>query len=273
MEKRTVRIKRHNKNSEYLPDEVVAESKVNLASIFDSSGQPLSGLSREEEKELLPQFINEYPESRDFNKKRNEFWAEKVEKVPSGGGLILDISTDESGYPHNPKDYITYKWAQKHKMVADSKEEAESSPMKWFYLYDPREELSKQSSDLENMQLAWQEFIQMKDDIDKLKLMARVFCNTRPEKLTEERLKLTIKDALEEDPKGFVKVAQDKDLERESMILEMVEYNIIRKIGNQFMYMDQVIGDSMDEAIAYIKNKKNSGEVSTMKAKLKEARS
>jgi len=36
--------------------------------------------------------------------------------------------------------------------------------------------------------------------------------------------------------------------------------------------MDQVIGDSMEEAIAYIKNKRNSGEVSTMKAKLKEAK-
>ena len=48
---RTVRIMRYNKDSQYLPQEVIENATIRLSSVFNKSGQPLSGLSREEEEE------------------------------------------------------------------------------------------------------------------------------------------------------------------------------------------------------------------------------
>ena len=51
----------------------------------------------------------------------------------------------------------------------------------------------------------------------------------------------------------------------------MVEFGVLRKIGNQLIFIDEVLGDTMDDTIVYLKNKKNSGTLTILRAKLKEA--
>ena len=64
-----------------------------------------------------------------------------------------------------------------------------------------------------------------------------------------------------------MKFALDKDLDLRAEI-EMVAREVLRKIGNQYIYGDETIGENITDTIVYFKNKKNSG-ASTMRAQLK----
>ena len=50
----------------------------------------------------------------------------------------------------------------------------------------------------------------------------------------------------------------------------MVSAGVLRKIGNQVIFIDEVIGDTTENAIVYLKDKKNSGTLTILRAKLKE---
>ena len=66
-------------------------------------------------------------------------------------------------------------------------------------------------------------------------------------------------------------MATDKDLELKAEIESMVEAGVLRKIGNQVIYIDEVLGETLQDTIVYLKNKKNSGTLTVLRAKLKEA--
>ena len=53
----------------------------------------------------------------------------------------------------------------------------------------------------------------------------------------------------------------------------MVSLEILRKIGNQVVYIDEILGDTMEDAVIRLTDKKNSGKLMELKAKLKEAKS
>ena len=72
------------------------------------------------------------------------------------------------------------------------------------------------------------------------------------------------------DPKKFLRIATDKNLELKAEIGEMVSAGVLRKIGNQVIFIDEVVGDTTDNAVVYLKDKKNSGQLTVMRAKLKE---
>ena len=73
-------------------------------------------------------------------------------------------------------------------------------------------------------------------------------------------------------PAKFHKAAIDKDLDLKDEISEMIQESIIRKIGNQHIHGDETIGEDLTDTIVYFKNKKNSGAINTLRAKLKEVK-
>ena len=64
---------------------------------------------------------------------------------------------------------------------------------------------------------------------------------------------------------------EDKNLEVKAEVEELVSAGVLRRIGNQVVYLDEVIGEDLDDAVVYLKNKKNSGILTILRAKLKEA--
>ena len=62
----------------------------------------------------------------------------------------------------------------------------------------------------------------------------------------------------------------DKNLEVKAEIEEMVSVGVLRKIGNQIIFIDEVLGETMEDTVIFLKNKKNSGKLTTLRAKLKE---
>jgi hypothetical protein len=53
-------------------------------------------------------------------------------------------------------------------------------------------------------------------------------------------------------------------------IEEMVSAGVLRKIGNQIIFIDEILGETLDDTIIHLKNKKNSGKLTVLRAKLKE---
>jgi hypothetical protein len=257
-----------NRNS-HLPPAILSEATKKLSSVLDNQ-RPLSGLSFAEEKEYLPHIIGVSPDHREFGEKVQQFWAEKSHKIPSGG-LRLEVG-ENNGEPINLNDWITFQWAQKHPLVADSKEEAESDPNKDYWIHDPERVEKKENQKVQLRTQAYTEFAKMKEDEDKMDLMIRVLTQQRPEKMTDAQKENQLDTVLSNDPKKFIKTAQDEDLEHQAEILQMLEHEILRKVGNQIMYMDEVIGATMEEAVAWFKNKRNSSDVNTLRAKLEEAK-
>jgi hypothetical protein len=50
----------------------------------------------------------------------------------------------------------------------------------------------------------------------------------------------------------------------------MITAGVLRKIGNQVIFIDEILGDTMDDTVVHLKDKKNSGKLTVLRAKLKE---
>ena len=73
----------------------------------------------------------------------------------------------------------------------------------------------------------------------------------------------------DKEPAKFLKISGDKNLDIIAEIEEMVAKGVLRKIGNQIIHEDETIGADVKEAVIYFNNKKNSGAINAMRAKLK----
>jgi hypothetical protein len=104
-----------------------------------------------------------------------------------------------------------------------------------------------------------------------MKVLVRVLLNTDPNRMAELELENSLYDYKTNNPERFLKYSKDPNLEIQAEIEEMVEASVLRKIGNQIIFGDETIGEDMKDTIIYFKNKKNSGQVNVMKARLKEA--
>jgi len=281
-EQKRVWIHRVEPNNRNLPDEVRKNATRRLASVFNEN-KPLKGLDHEEEKELLPRLINADPdEGSTFFEKADKFWKEFSVNIPSGG-KTLDISTrepvendkgEEVVNPTSVKDYVTYRFARNHPQVAENKQEALKNRTKYYYILDPEEEKQTKKSEVEAKKQAWREFIKIEEDADKINLMIRVFTDEKPEQMSDKDEKINkLHDELERRPKEFVELVTDDDLEKQDFVLQCIENGVLRKVGNQIMYMDEVIGNGIDQVVAYLKNDRNSSTYNELKAKLESARS
>jgi len=266
---RKIYVRRKEINS-FLPKEVRVGARVTIGSIFVGR-QPLKGVEGEEAKEYLPRIIGLPYDHPDFPAKEKDYWASLRVKVPFEG-KELDITTTEDGKAVNPEDYITYKWCMKHRQVAESKSEMESISGKRFYIYDPQKDLLKKNKRVQVSKDADKEFIKASSDVARMKRLLRVISDTNPDKLSNLEIENNLYELKTSSPEKFLKAALDKDLDLRDEIAEMVQKDIIRKIGNQHIHGDETLGENIADTIVYFKNKKNSGAINALRAKLKEVK-
>lgn len=252
----------------HLPKEIRAGAKVKLGSIFVDR-LPLKGVDGEEEGKLLRRVIDIPAGHPEFAAKAKDFWASLTLRVPFEG-VELDISVDANGEPVNAIDYIYWKWCMKHKHVAISEEEMNSNGIKRFYIYDPHKDLLKRSEKVQVKKEADKEFIKVSVDESKMKMLLRILTGGDPDRLSKIEIENTLYDYKEKNPERFLKYSLDTNLEIRFEIEEMVAKSVLRKIGNQIIYEDETIGEDMKDTITFFKNKKNSGLVNILRAKLKE---
>lgn len=254
----------------HLPKEIRAGAKVKIGSLFVNR-LPLKGVEGKEEEKLLKELIDVPPTHNDWPAKTKDFWSSLSITVPFEG-VELNIETSEDGTPVNAIDYIKYKWAIKHRHVAMSEDEMKSTPDKRFYIYDPQKDLLKKNNKIQLKKDADKEFIKLTGEFEKMRTLLRVLSKGNPDNLTDMEVEIQLYDVKDSNPERFLKYCLDDSLELRSEIEQMIEYGVLRRIGNQIIYQDATLGENMTDTIIYFKNKKNSGAVNAMRAQLKEVK-
>lgn len=273
---REVQIRRREKKS-YLPVPVVAQSIKILGSIYSDQG-PLKGVDGAEEKELLSRLLGIDKDDDAIFKAMREFWLNLRVKIPSEG-VVLNITTSTETVngkkvemPVNINDYLIYKWALRHKYVAKNYEELEKNSHKQFYIYDPNVEELRVNKSYKIRQKAYTEIAKIGDDFDKLRMVLSILEDTDISPLSDKQVDNKIGEYLESDPAKVMAIATDKNIEMKALIAELVSNDILNKIGNQLYFIEQKLGDTTDEAVLFLRDKKNSEIFTLLKAKLKELR-
>ena len=167
-------------------------------------------------------------------------------------------------------DYLKYKFAIKHPHVALTKEEMDTDYNKRFYIHDLTREDKVKNTQIQLRKDADKEFIKLSSNVKNMKRVLRLISNTNPDRMTDEQVENSLYEIKGTQTKKFLRLATDKNLEVKAEIEEMVTASVLRRIGNQVIYIDEVIGDTLEDAVVYLKDKKNSGTLTVLRAKLKE---
>ena len=252
----------------HLPKAVRAEATMKLSSVFVNR-QPLKGFSLEEEKKYMQGVLDVNPDHVDWPKHSKLFWAELT--IPVGfTGVELEVGTNEDGSPISIMDYIKYNFALKHPHVALTKEEMNKEFNKRFYIQDLTREDKVKNNSIKLKKDADKEFIKVSSNLNNMKRILRIMSNSNPDRMTDDQVENALYEIKNKEPKKFIKIAIDKNLEIKAEIEEMVSAGVLRKIGNQVIFIDEVLGDTTDDTVVYLKDKKNSGKLTLLRAKLKE---
>ena len=151
-----------------------------------------------------------------------------------------------------------------------TEEEMNSNYTKRFYIQDLLKDEMKKNLKIQSKKDADKEFIKISSDKRKMAWVLRLMSNTNPDRMTSEQIENSLYEIKNKSPKKFVRIAIDKNLGLKAEIEEMVSAGVLRKIGNQIIFIDEVLGDIMDDAVIHLKDKKNSGKLTILRAKLKE---
>jgi len=90
-----------------------------------------------------------------------------------------------------------------------------------------------------------------------------------PGKMTKDEKELQLEELQEDNPLYFLDICKDKNLALTALINEALSAEALRKVGNSILDGDITLGDSMEAAVIFLKDKKNSNVLTAIKAKLK----
>jgi len=252
----------------HLPKAVRAEAVMRISSVYVNR-QPLKGFDPEDEKKYMQEVLDVSPDHGDWPKHSKQFWADLT--IPVGfTGVELEIGKDDNGKPLSIMDYIKYNFALRHPHVALTKEEMNKDYSKRFYIQDLSREDKVKNNSIQFKKDADKEFIKASSNPKSMKRILRLMSDVNPDRMTSEQIENALYEIKNTSPKKFIRVAIDKNLELKAEIEEMVSAGVLRKIGNQVIFIDEVLGDTIDDAVVHLKDKKNSGKLTILRAKLKE---
>jgi len=252
----------------HLPKAVRADSVMKLSSVYVNR-QPLKGFDLEDEKKYMQGILDVSSDHPDWPRHSKAFWAELT--IPVGfTGVELEIGKDDDGNPLQIMDYIKYNFAIRHPHVALTKEEMDSDFSKRFYIHDLSREDKVKNNEIQFKKDADKEFIKASSDLSTMKRILRIISNTNPDRMTKEQVENALYEIKNKTPKKFLKIAIDKNLGLKAEIQEMISGGVLRKIGNQVVFIDEVLGETMDDTVVYLKDKKNSSKLTLLRVKLKE---
>ena len=141
---------------------------------------------------------------------------------------------------------------------------------KKFYIQDLTRQDKTRNNEIQVRKDADKEFIKVTSNASNMKRILRLMSNTNPDRMSGDQVENALYEIKNSDPKKFIKIATDKNLELKSEIAEMVSAGVLRNIGNQVIFIDEIIGETTDDAVIHLKDKKNSGKLTILRAKLKE---
>ena len=231
----------------HLPKAVRAEAIYKLSSVYVNR-QPLKGFTTKEEKRYMEGILDVNPEHNDWPKHSKQFWAEMT--IPIGfTGVELEIGMDDDENPISIMDYIKYRFALKHPHVAMTKEEMDSNFEKKFYIQDLTRDDKVKNNKIQLRKDADREFIKISANEKSMARVLRLMSSANPDRLTQDQIENSLYELKNENPKKFIRIVTDKNLELKSEIEEMVSAAVLRRIGNQVIFIDETLGDTLDDKL------------------------
>ena len=263
---RTVILKR-KANATNLPDHVYAEAKRKIGSTFGANGDINTGLSFGEQKKWLPGIIGVDSKDVNFQKEVKKYF-QNLTILVENSGTKLEVGLDQDGDPINLMDYVRYKFACAHPYVAENEQAISTNRRYKYYIYDTEIEKVKKLSNVKKRKEAYKEFIKLTADEAKVNQLLMVY-GYSPKSMDLAQREITLETELDADPTQFLMYAQDKNIEHQAFIQDCLTHDVLRQVGNTYLNGDEAIGDSLEEAVLYLKDKKNSSVYTTLKARLK----
>lgn len=276
--------------------EYLATGNETVGAYFESRNSPMvgSGLTIAEKKYLLPELLGISPEDRVFVEKCNEFYAGMNTSIPYENGKELEIGletnndkplfeVDKNGVrtfsqmPINLADYIRYRHIKGHPKVAGNREEAEGNSTKDFYIFDPAvaEKVTETRQDLRDEAIAIYLTI-IKDPAAAVKVaqMLTLLEKDPRDVGTAADQKGELKRLAEANPKKFKDTFEDKNFENRYWVNTFVNTNVWSRAGVSRIVNkedNKLIGNNMEEALAWMQDKENEELISVFKTKAQEA--
>lgn len=251
----------------HLPDELFEGSKRKIGSVFTASGDIIRGLSFADQKKYLPELLGIDATDSQFTRAAKEFYLNfTIDVTPAG--TDLEIGVDADGWPLNVLDYVRYKFILAHPYVAESEDAVDGNKRVQYYIHDSAKKLQEETVALSVRKESYKEFLKLTGTESRMDMVLLVY-GLQPTTLTEAEKELELEALQEEDPARFLSIVKDKNLDTVAFINECLSKEVLRKVGNSILDGDVVIGNTDEEAILYLKDKQNSGVLTTLKAKLK----
>lgn len=211
-----------------------------LGSYWTRSGARYTGLNREQAKELEEKLG--YAEGQlDSN---SSFWDTFAIKI---GKKELIINTDK------PEGYLQYLFLKNHKRVADGIKNI--NPSTDYVIVDKDVEATEANKINKTKREAYREFDKM--SIEDMRKCLRLF-GIKPDSLSNELIEAKLNENIEKDPNAFIRLwVKNEDREILFIIEEALSKNILRKNRASYFFGTDLIGNGIEDVIAYLKNKKN----------------
>jgi len=269
MQSRIVYIKRRVPNSKINSD-VYNGTVTSIGATFDRSGKTVTGLTLEEERSIMPKVLGIANTDTQFEKLVQEYFQNLAIRVIWEEPYKLEIGLDDNGLPLNSVDFVKYKFAIANKKeVALNKGEAIGN--KRFYIEDPNIDRDEKYNLLQLKKEAFKEFYKLSDNQKKIDMIMAVLGFDMRELSKEGKDKdkdLLIEDYINKYPEKFIEIAQDKNLEVKAFVEDCISAEVLQKIGETYIDGDVELGKSMEEAVMFLKDKKNSDVFVKLKARL-----
>jgi hypothetical protein len=236
-----------------------------------------------EEKIYLPGVVGLNDDADAWEETVKQYWAEYTIKVPLEEGVDFEIGFTEDGRPIDIKGYIGYKFCRETGYVAVRPEEVANkfSEIFLFFVVDKYEEQQKERERFKFMQDVNAKFYALtsssvESEVAKIDYILTLIGGEENDGMyinnmdnTEKLMALEkVKNSV---PELFIKYVDDKNLTHKTLLRRAVNSGIITKEGNAYFMMDQRIGSSEMEAVAYLSDPNNGGARQKLIEKIKAA--
>jgi hypothetical protein len=219
--------------------------------LYDTkTGKYATGLSEDERKKLEKE--TGYDLSDEFTNEPHPFWNSAIAKIKLPARTVV-FDTDK------PLDYIKVKVLKASKLVANSVREYNEGlyPDALFVIFDEQEEAKIKASKIQKKRKAVQLAIKMSAD-EKINVI-QIMSGKSMRGQSQDFLDVEIDKLIEDDLEGFLKYVKmdSNEVYIRAAILEGIHRNILTKEGNNVLYMGDVIGVTLDEAVNYFLDPQN----------------
>ncbi len=211
-----------------------------IGPLLTRSGNVHTGLTDEEAERL--------EEALSFPKGQlapySSYWKTFAVKI-SNNELLLDVS--------RPWDELQYLFLKNHKKVANGL--SDMKPGTDYVLINRDSEAKEANKIAKRKRDAVREFDKL--SLEDMRKALRIY-GFKADTMSNELIENKLFEIVEKDPESFFsKWVNNKTKATEYLIQAAIAKNIMRKSRNVYYYGTEIIGNSLDDTIAYLDNKNN----------------